>query len=108
MPVAVGVRATPRFVAYHSASAFGSFALKKKPPMPVTLSFGGFWVPVGWEDVGSAVCTLATLVPRQHNAAEYRRRQWFRMGRALRVRDARTARSGREQPRPSRQIRFVA
>src|SRR5437660_1180071 len=48
---AVGVRATPKFFSYHSARAFESFALKKKPPMPVTFSLGRAWeVATGAED----------------------------------------------------------
>src|SRR5690242_6138466 len=79
MPFAVGVRATPRFFSYHSARAFGFFALKKKPPMPATLS-------IGWEaaacadDNRSAACAPAALMPMLHDAAEYRRYVCIRIG----------------------------
>jgi hypothetical protein len=71
MPFAVGVRPTPRFFSYHSASAFGSLALKKKPPMPVTLSIGRFpEVAACGGDGRSGVCARVMLAIRQHSAEE--------------------------------------
>src|SRR4051812_42422382 len=39
-----GTLVTPRLVSYHAAKAFGSLALKKKPPKPLTFSTA-FLVP---------------------------------------------------------------
>src|SRR5688572_27043070 len=89
-------RGTPRLSLYQAASTFGSRALIKMPPMPVTRSAGsagaeGFWAVAIWPLTNPRTKTTATTValtcaPR--NEGGRRRRDTFvTRGGAARCRD---------------------